>query len=183
MLPTSNQVVSICQTQAIKLGVQSFWLNKCLHLVDIKISSLVVFLWTYFLETASLALLAMKELNSLGSDHSMSRLAKNYWYWARQTWKERRWPQPHWWWRSLWGVPWCLQWDSAGPPSWSFCPFQCLHTWMYWIGFALFAELRGVVHFLKKLHQHFLLDSFYQTWLNMQWHWIQSVWFVSVWRS
>ena len=131
MLPTSNQVVSICQTQAIKLGVQSFWLNKCLHLVDIKISSLVVFLWTYFLETASLALLAMKELNSLGSDHSMSRLAKNYWYWARQTWKERRWPQPHWWWRSLWGVPWCLQWDSAGPPSWSSCLSRCCRRWPY----------------------------------------------------
>ena len=37
------------------------------------------------------------------------------------TWIRRIWSQRHLWWRSQWGAPWCLRWDSAGPQSWSSC--------------------------------------------------------------
>ena len=44
---------------------------------------------------------------------------------AISTWRERRWSRCHWWWRTQWGAPWCLRWDSAGPPSWSSCLSRC----------------------------------------------------------
>ena len=47
----------------------------------------------------------------------------------RLTWREKRQSQPHWWWRSQRGDPWCLQWDSAGPPSWSSCLSRCRQRW------------------------------------------------------
>ena len=36
-------------------------------------------------------------------------------------WSERKQAQCRWWLRIQWEVPWCLQWDSAGPRTWSSC--------------------------------------------------------------
>ena len=107
----------------------------------------------------------------------------------KSTWWERRWSRPRWWWRIQWGVPWCLQSGSTGPPAWSSCLSRCRQRslcqsrsaphelWNYVapsLKTTMFMQLLEMTHIS---HSHILqkLTFTYQTCLRVLQNWIQNV--------
>ena len=84
--------------------------SNLLHCLLHQIFSIVFYIkwfWNFsFVAATTSAFLILKELTSLKKD---IRVFMRDIMMVRSTCKERRWSRPRWWWRTRWGVPWCLR--------------------------------------------------------------------------